>query len=402
MYGIYNSDMLTALINTVQNMQNVTTWKERTFAGKLTQMYKFYLNEEGAHNFAITSILFLTTVREKYVKMYERFIEELKTYSKVIRHLSTGYLSIYLLPPSKLEKILKEFRKTITKSNKDYDLVLTRLYLYYDMKLVTFRIDKKRNLIVQFPVFIQPYTQNRLIMYQIETVPFLILDQNEKAQSYTQLKIDKLYIALDAEMYTTLRTQELYTCMKIGYKYYCEELFVVKSKTRYSCASAIYFNLDPQIIQENCEFKFYFNKTDMKPAMLDGRPQIILKNWPSNKKIMCGHNNNIPINISSHPYVLLNRSILCNCDLEAESNFLLESLATCENFETKADLVMYCTVNLAFMNYLEDAVESLTSSVPTNCTTQKQILPIAIENFKFDPKLLTTPMTMKDFLTQYK
>ena len=36
MYGIYNSDTLTALFNTVQNMQNVTTWKERTFAGKLT------------------------------------------------------------------------------------------------------------------------------------------------------------------------------------------------------------------------------------------------------------------------------------------------------------------------------------------------------------------------------
>ena len=29
MYGIYNSDTLTALINTVQNMQNVTTWKEK-------------------------------------------------------------------------------------------------------------------------------------------------------------------------------------------------------------------------------------------------------------------------------------------------------------------------------------------------------------------------------------
>ena len=104
MYGIYNSDMLTALINTVQNMQNVTTWKERTFARKLTQMYQFYLNEESAHNFAISSILFLTTVREKYVKMYKRFIEELKNYSKVIRILSKGYLPIYLLPPSKLEK----------------------------------------------------------------------------------------------------------------------------------------------------------------------------------------------------------------------------------------------------------------------------------------------------------
>ena len=78
MYGVYNSDTLTALIKTVHNMQNTTTWKERTFASKLNQMYQVYLNEKGAHNFAINSVLFLTTVREKYIKMYERLIEELK------------------------------------------------------------------------------------------------------------------------------------------------------------------------------------------------------------------------------------------------------------------------------------------------------------------------------------
>ena len=117
-------------------------------------MYQFYLNEEGSHNFAISSTLFLTMVREKDIKMYEEFIEELNTYSKVTRILSKGYLPIYLLPPSKLERILKEVRKAITKSNKDCDLVLSRLYLYYDMKLVTFGIDKKRNLIIQFPVFV--------------------------------------------------------------------------------------------------------------------------------------------------------------------------------------------------------------------------------------------------------
>ena len=170
-------------------------------------------------------------VQEKYVKMYERFIEELKLYSRAIRVLSKGYLPISLLPPSKLEKILKEVRIAIAKSNKDYDLVLTRLYLYYDMKLVTFGIDNQRNLIVQFPVFVQPYTQKRLIMYQIETIPVPILDKNEQAHSYTELKIEKPYITLNKEMYITLHTQELKMCKKIGYKYYCEELFVIKSKT---------------------------------------------------------------------------------------------------------------------------------------------------------------------------
>ena len=41
-----------------------------------------------------------------------------------------------------------------------------------------------------------------------------------------------------------LHAQELKMCKKIGYEYYCEELFVVKSKTRYNCASTIYFNLE--------------------------------------------------------------------------------------------------------------------------------------------------------------
>ena len=68
-------------------------------------------------------------------------------YSKAIRVLSKGYLTISLLPPSKLEKILKEVRIAIGKSNKDYDLVLTRLYLYYDMKLVMFGIDNQKNFI---------------------------------------------------------------------------------------------------------------------------------------------------------------------------------------------------------------------------------------------------------------
>ena len=51
---------------------------------------------------------------------------------------------------------------------------------------------------------------------------------------------------------------------------YFEELFVVKHKTKYSCESANYFNLGTNIIKENCNFKFYCNKTDITPTLLDG------------------------------------------------------------------------------------------------------------------------------------
>ena len=151
-----------------------------------------------------------------------------------------------LLPPSKLAKILHEVMQVLSKMNKNYGLVLKRMYKYYDMKLVTFAIDQDRNLIIQFPVFIQPYTQKPLTLYQIETIPVLILDMNKKADSYTWIRIDKPYIALNLDTYISICSEELRTCKRIGNEYYCEELFVVKSKSKYSCASALYFELDKQ------------------------------------------------------------------------------------------------------------------------------------------------------------
>ena len=58
------------------------------------------------YHYAINSLLFLTLIREKYVKIYEKFLEQLKMYAKVIKILSKGYLPISLLSPSKLEIIL--------------------------------------------------------------------------------------------------------------------------------------------------------------------------------------------------------------------------------------------------------------------------------------------------------
>ena len=73
--------------------------------------------------------------------MYERFINKLKTYSEAIHVLSKGHLPITLIPPSELEAILQHVKTALAKTNKNYDLVLNRLYLYYGMKLVTFGID---------------------------------------------------------------------------------------------------------------------------------------------------------------------------------------------------------------------------------------------------------------------
>ena len=121
--------------------------------------------------------------------MYERFINQLKMYSHAKRVLSKGYLPISLLLPSKLNIILQEVKEALQVTNRDYDLVIKRLYLSYDIKFVTFGIDDQRNFIIQFLVFVQPYTQQHLTLYQIETVPVPNVDENRQAQSYTYLKV---------------------------------------------------------------------------------------------------------------------------------------------------------------------------------------------------------------------
>ena len=219
------------------------------------------------------------------------------------------------------------------------------------MQLVAFGIDKDKNLLVQFPLFIQPYTQQTLVLYQLEHIPVPILDQNDNAHSYMHLQIKKPYIALNSETYISVRQQEWRTCKRIGYEFCHEELFIVKHKTSYICESNIYFNLDEDIIKENRNFRFYYNKMDIVPTVLYGGNEIILANWPNDKHITCTTNNDIPVKIPSHPYVLVDRNVFCNCGIEADNHYLLESLAAC-NYKIPG-LTMYFMINTAFANYLD-------------------------------------------------
>ena len=402
MYGVYNVDTLEKLIHMVHKINNRSIWYEKLYAGQINDWYDKYAISQGVNYYAIHSLLYLRTIQEKYIKMYERFVNQLKEYSSAIRVLSKGYLPISLLPPSKLAKILEEVKKILLKTNKNYGLVIEGMYKYYDMKLVTFGIDQDRNLIIQFPVFVQPYTQKPLTLYQIKTIPVPILDMNEKADSYTWIRMDKPYIALNSDTYISIRIEELRTCKRIGYEYYCEELFLVNSKTKYSCASALYFQLDRQTIKENCIFDYYYNKTDIKPSILDGGHEIVLANWLNFKRIICSTHNNIPLEIPSHPYVLLNRSVLCNCIIEVESNFLLESIAACDPEKIDADLEMYFVANKAFLNYFDELIETLDISVFHNVTKQEHVLPISLESEGFDEELLAALKTLRTLVEGYK
>ena len=116
----------------------------------------------------------------------------------------------------------------IGKEHPDYVLALPHLTDYYDKKLVTFTLDEEDRLIICFPIFVKDYKKEPMTLYQIET----IVDKNPNASSYTEMSIQKPYIASNKAYYIQLVLPELVMCKKIRHTYYCEELFLVKHKTK--------------------------------------------------------------------------------------------------------------------------------------------------------------------------
>ena len=102
-------------------MHNKTTWNKKIFASKLNSWYEWYLSKDGVGHYAINPILFLTMVRGKFVKMYERHTNQLRMYTQATKVLLKVYLTISLLPPSKLNDILGKAKKVLWVTNPNYD-----------------------------------------------------------------------------------------------------------------------------------------------------------------------------------------------------------------------------------------------------------------------------------------
>ena len=115
MYGVYNTETLEKLINTIHQMHNITTLNERIFAGKFGSSFTWYMNKNGIYHYAINTLLYVRTLREKYIKMYEEPIMHLCMRTKVIRILSKGYLPISIISPSKVQGISMQLKKQFGK-----------------------------------------------------------------------------------------------------------------------------------------------------------------------------------------------------------------------------------------------------------------------------------------------
>ena len=201
MYGVYNAETLEKLINTVLNIHNTTSLHEKLLAGQQSSvtLRLLYANSFRFTSLLHNSLLYLRMVQDKYMALYRELITQLHVYASTFRILAKGYLPISLVTPSKSRGILNEVKTSTQETNPDYDLVIDRLHCYYNMQLVTFGINKEKNLIIQFPVFFQPYIQQPLNTLSIRNNTICHYRPDTQMQSYTHLQVNKPYIALKSE-----------------------------------------------------------------------------------------------------------------------------------------------------------------------------------------------------------
>ena len=131
MHGIYNAETLEKLINTVQEIHNVTSSHTKLFVGEYNPALfrMLYTDALGIQQYAINSLLFHRIIQDKYISLYRELITQLCTYASAIRVLAKGSLPNTLITPRKLQEILAEVKKSLHHTNPDYTLVLERLHM---------------------------------------------------------------------------------------------------------------------------------------------------------------------------------------------------------------------------------------------------------------------------------
>ena len=77
MYGVYNVETLEKLIKTSHDLHSQQSLVEDLFAGQMLSAYKIYSQMQNAHgvqHYVMNALLYLHTIKEKYIAVYNEFI----------------------------------------------------------------------------------------------------------------------------------------------------------------------------------------------------------------------------------------------------------------------------------------------------------------------------------------
>ena len=278
LYGSYSLSSTTDILNTLEVMYvNQASISNTIMALPKDTWMLHYQNLFGVDRYQSHLHLHALTVSHKIDFLYELLITEIEKLISGIATLSKGYLPLELFPLSFLRNITTRVAHKLQNDRHGYRLAFDHEITYYDMQLATFSLDELHNLVVTFPIFIVPLDHHPFPLYELETVPVPIDDQDDHASSFSEVIVNKPYFAATDAAYIQVCTLELFRCKVIQGQYFCEETFMVKHAHHHTCESTIFYDCDSELITSTCAFRFYHNKT-VTPSVLDGGETLALAN----------------------------------------------------------------------------------------------------------------------------
>ena len=393
MYGKYSVESLNKVIDTLNSLHDKHTELEKLVT---TKVFTEVESMGDALDYSVELQLFLAMAQEEHVTKYREDFKAGKELLDAIAILSQRRLPRALFPDQRIEGILAQVDKMVRLRYLDYELAANHISHYRDMELVTFSVDRiTHSLVVTFLVFIKDYKQPPLSLFEIEMVPVPIPDRNKQADSYSQVRIQKDYIAAGMDYYIQIRMTEMLMRKSIGYIYYCEELCVVKHKSKHSCASAISYELGPSQVIKNCKFDYMYNET-VPPVILDGGKYILLANFQGPRSLKCTSvNGGLAKPAPEHTYAVVDREFLCDCQLDLEHASVLRQLSSC-NRERSSKLVMQFHVNIAFWELLRERSPQTAKLVQPKFTDHRQIFEVKL--FEGKPRRIDQPTDLETFM----
>ena len=163
LYGKYNVAQLQDIVWTVSGLRNRTMQIEKLFTGQdlyMLQVAHMVPDVTGRMTFIHKLNLYVHSVLECQIRLYEWLLQHLKDLLDSIGILSTGHLRPLLFPST----VLKNINITTNAINlvhilhPVYVLAIDHVTAYYDMKLATFGVYTENNMIIAFPVFVKDHT----------------------------------------------------------------------------------------------------------------------------------------------------------------------------------------------------------------------------------------------------
>ena len=393
MYGRYNLKSLRGIINTINALHK----KQNHFEWTVKQKdFNFRKSDMNAVNYNFEVMMYLKNVREEHVVTYREAVKATRDLLDGIAIVTQGRLPRALISDNQLREILGKVDAMVKRNYPDYVLAAKHISYYRDMKMVTFSVDQQaHSLILTFPAFIKNYKQPPLSLYEVVTVPVPIIDKNVKADSYSQVRIEKSYIAAGTDYYIQLRISELLMCKSIRHIYYCEELFVIKHKSRHSCVSAIFYNLGPATVTKNCKFDYYYNIT-IPPVILDGGRDVLLANFHGPRSLKCSSvNGRLAKPAPENTYAVVNREFLCDCQLDLEHASVLRQLSSCSK-SSSSKMHMKFTINLAFWEMFKKRSPNSASNIQPQYAEEVQTFSVDLYDLQIGN--LDQPIDLERFM----